>query len=47
MFANIQSFLEYIFGANITTICCVFMIIHIVIETIYMFKGRSKNDRDL
>ena len=43
MFANLQSFLEYICGVDIHTICCVFVILHIVIETIFMFKkGRSE-----
>lgn len=42
MFAKIQSFLEYIFGADILTIGCVFLIIHVVIETINLFvKSRS------
>lgn len=44
MFSNLQSFLEYIFGSNIYAICCMFVIIHIILETVFMFKKGGKNN---
>lgn len=44
MFAKIQSLLTSMFGADITTICCVFVIAYIIFKTIYAIKGRCKND---
>lgn len=45
MFAKIQSLLETMFGAEMSTICYVFMIGYVIFQTIYTLKkGRSQND---
>lgn len=47
MFAKIQSLLATMFGADITTICCVFVIAYVIFQTIYTLKKVGRNDRDL